>query len=58
MKGGGKWGLGTPCPPPLLRLNMTSITKLLLLFDLFIYVPSAIFQLNRDGSSLVEPVLS
>ena len=23
-----------------------------------LYVPSTIFQLNRDGSSLVEPVLS
>ena len=28
------------------------------LFDLIFYVPSTIFQLNRDGSSLVEPVLS
>ena len=28
------------------------------LFDLILYVPSAIFQLNRDGSSWVEPVLS
>ena len=28
------------------------------LFDLFLYVPSTIFQLNRDGSSRVEPVLS
>ena len=28
------------------------------LFDLILYVPSTIFQLNRDGSSLVEPVLS
>ena len=27
-------------------------------FDLIIYVPSTIFQLNRDGSSWVEPVLS
>ena len=25
---------------------------------LIIYVPSTIFQLNRDGSSCVEPVLS
>ena len=29
-----------------------------LLFDLILYVPSTIFQLNRDGSSWVEPVLS
>ena len=28
------------------------------LFDLIFYVPSTIFQLNRDGSSWVEPVLS
>ena len=28
------------------------------LFDLILYVTSTIFQLNRDGSSWVEPVLS
>ena len=28
------------------------------LFDLILYVLSTIFQLNRDGSSWVEPVLS
>ena len=28
------------------------------LFDLFLYVPSTIFHLNRDGSSCAEPVLS
>ena len=28
------------------------------LFDLILYVPSTIFQLCRDGSSCVEPVLS
>ena len=28
------------------------------LFDLILYIPSSIFQLNRDGSSWVEPVLS
>ena len=27
-------------------------------FDLILYVPSTIFQLFRDGSSWVEPVLS
>ena len=27
------------------------------LFDLILYVPSQMFQLNRDGSSWVEPVL-
>ena len=30
----------------------------LYLFDLILYVPSTIFQLNRDGFSWVEPVLS
>ena len=29
-----------------------------LLFDLILYVPASIFQLNRDGSSWVDPVLS
>ena len=28
------------------------------LFDLILYVPSTVFQLYRDGSSWVEPVLS
>ena len=28
------------------------------LFDLILYVPSTIFQLNRDWSSWVEPVLN
>ena len=28
------------------------------LFDLILYVPSTIFQLNREESSWVEPVLS
>ena len=28
------------------------------LFDLFLYIPSTIFQLYRDGSSWVESVLS
>ena len=30
----------------------------IILFDLFLHVPSTIFQLNRDGPSWVEPVLS
>ena len=32
--------------------------KFVCLFDLILYVPSTIFQLYRDGSSWVEPVLS
>ena len=31
---------------------------LFFLFDLILYVPSTIFQLNKDESSWVEPVLS
>ena len=31
---------------------------LFVLFDLILYVPSTIFQLNSSGSSRVEPVLS
>ena len=34
------------------------ISNLFVLFDLILYVPSTIFQLNRDWSSWVEPVLS
>ena len=37
---------------------MTITFQIVCLFDLIIYVPSTIFQLNRDGSSWVEPVLS
>ena len=44
---------------------LTTITQILVrmvildvLFDLILYVPLTIFQLNRDGSSWVEPVLS
>ena len=35
-----------------------SLRFVLFLFDLILYVPSTFFQLNRDGSSGVEPVLS
>ena len=42
--------------PVLSRGSM--IVCLICLFDLILYVPSTIFQLNRDGSSWVEPVLS
>ena len=31
---------------------------LFVLYDLILYVPSTIFQLNRDWSSWIEPVLS
>ena len=38
----------------LCRLHMHNVC----LFDLILYLPSTIFQLNRDGSCWVEPVLS
>ena len=41
-----------------LQLVMVCTIKPVFLFDLILYVPSTIFQLNRDGSSWVEPVLS
>ena len=39
-------------------INSWSLHPYLLLFDLILYFPSTIFQLNRDRSSWVEPVLS
>ena len=39
-------------------LDISRFSYLTFLFDLILYVPSTIFQLNRDGSSWVEPVLS
>ena len=41
-----------------LHLCVQSLRIHILLFDLILYVPSTIFQLNRDGSSWVEPVPS
>ena len=40
------------------RVHLLLEGGLLVLFDLILYVRSTIFQLNRDGSSWVEPVLS
>ena len=46
------------CPnlPYISRINFDSVIThkaefLIILFDLILYVPSTIFQLNRDGSS-------
>ena len=39
-------------------LKIFGIFNKLFLFDLILYVPSTIFQLNRDGPSWIEPVLS
>ena len=38
--------------------SVPSVVRLFVLFDLILSVPSTIFQLNRDGSSWFEPVLS
>ena len=38
--------------------NITDRNVIVCLFDLILYVLSTIFQLNRDGSSCVELVLS
>ena len=38
--------------------NRRGVYVCIFLSDLIFYVPSTIFQLNRDGSSWVEPVLS
>ena len=53
------------CYIAICKPNYSSIEKLFVyciadvcLFDLILYVPLTIFQLNRDGSSWVEPVLS
>ena len=40
------------------QLILGSGIHIVCLFDLIFYVPSIIFQLNRDGSSWVEPVLT
>ena len=37
-------------------LAMALFFDMICLFDLILYVPSTIFQLNRDGSSWVDPV--
>ena len=42
----------------IMEANMQRVELYLDLFDLILYIPSTIFQLCRDGSSWVEPVLS
>ena len=53
----GPFGEVGPKFPPT-TLSETHFALELLNFVLILYVPSTIFQLNRDGSSWVEPVLS
>ena len=42
----------------MLFLSLQSVCLFVCLFDLILYVPSTIFQLNRDESSWDELVLS
>ena len=42
----------------IMRISILISIYTVFLFDLILYVPSTIFQLNREGSSWVEPVLS
>ena len=49
-------GLYIFSPSVLDRIEVNFNFKIVL-FDLILYIPSTIFQLNRDGSSWVEPVL-
>ena len=54
-------GWGEPqtyIPPPRWGIITQHAKSQFCLFDLILYVPSTIFQLNRDGSSWVEPLLS
>ena len=41
-----------------LRITQMIMCHLFVLFHLILYVPSSIFQLCREGSSWVEPVIS
>ena len=41
----------------LVLIWVKTVCKYVCLFDLILYMPSTIFQLNRDWSSWVEPVL-
>ena len=45
-------------PPSLIRVIAVHSVDFVCLFHLILYVPSTIFQLCRDGSSWVEPVLT
>ena len=42
----------------IIQIKIKSLSTTLILFDVILYVPSTTFQLHRDGSSWVEPVLS
>ena len=44
--------------PTNFSVTLRNTITLVCLFDLILYIQSTIFQLDRDGSSWVEPVLS
>ena len=46
------------CIDSFLTLSEALFKIFVCLFDFILYVPSTIFQLNRNGSSWVEQVLS
>ena len=54
----GGWGLVKNLIFPNMVMWHIKLKGVICLFDLILYVPSTIFQLNRDGSSWVKPVLS
>ena len=57
--GGGEGSVGKIFATMLLHFLIPfNLVLFVCLFDLILYVASTIFQLNRDGSSWVEPVLS
>ena len=49
---------GVVAPADEVIVVVVVVVVVVCLFDLILYVPSTIFQLNRGGSSWVEPVLS
>ena len=61
-----KWGAGrkvraNPLWTPsgsATEASVLNLIRVVIMFDLILYVPSTIFQLNRDWSSWVEPILS
>ena len=51
-------GVVAPADVVVVVVVVVVVEVVVCLFDLILYVPSTIFQLNRSGSSWVEPVLS
>ena len=51
-------GPSSACQRNAIKWHFAGGQIMICLFDLILYVPSTIFQLYRDGSYWVEPVLS